>query len=52
MNNPNEEKSNTTDNVDQSQEKKPDDSFGFVFSSAIKISDPDTKEVFVQIRGD
>lgn len=29
-----------------------DENGGFVFSSAVKISDPNTKEVIVQMRGD
>jgi hypothetical protein len=35
-------------------EKQPpvDDKGGFMFSSAIKISDPNTKEILVQMRGD
>jgi hypothetical protein len=31
---------------------KPNDSGGFYFSSHIKITDPNTKEVLVQKRGD
>lgn len=31
---------------------QPDDKGGFIFSSAIKIFDPNTKEVLVQQRGD
>ncbi len=34
------------------QEKKPNEHGGFYFSSGIKITDPNTKEVLVQIRGD
>ena len=29
-----------------------DEKGGFMFSSAVKISDPNTKEVLVQMRGD
>jgi hypothetical protein len=29
-----------------------DEKGGFAFSSAVKISDPNTKEVLVQMRGD
>ena len=36
----------------QVQEKKPNENGGFYFSSSIKITDPDTKEVLVQMRGD
>jgi hypothetical protein len=31
---------------------KPDEKGGFIFSSAIKIFDPNTEEVLVQQRGD
>jgi hypothetical protein len=34
------------------QEKKPNEQVGFYFSSGIKITDPNTKEVLVQMRGD
>ena len=35
------------------QKQKPvDENGGFVFSSAVKISDPNTKEILVQMRGD
>lgn len=33
-------------------EPKPDEHAGFIFSSAIKIFDPQTSEVLVQKRGD
>ena len=33
-------------------EKKPDEMGGIYFSSSIKISDPETKEILVEIRGD
>lgn len=32
--------------------KKPDDIIGFYFSSSVKITDPETKEVLLQVRGD
>ena len=32
--------------------QKPNEQVGFYFSSGIKITDPNTKEVFVQMRGD
>jgi len=35
-----------------SKEKPTDENGGFLFSSAIKIYDPNTEEVLVQIRGD
>jgi hypothetical protein len=49
-----------TDNVGKPQQmpiveqaQRPvDENSGFVFSSAVKISDPNTKEILVQIRGD
>jgi hypothetical protein len=33
-------------------ESKPNESGGFYFSSFLKITDPNTKEVLVQTRGD
>ena len=33
-------------------EPKPNEQGGFYFSSGIKITDPNTKEVLVQMRGD
>ena len=33
-------------------ELKPNENSGIYFSSSLKISDPDTKEVLVQMRGD
>lgn len=32
--------------------KKPNEDAGFYFSSFLKISDPNSKEVMVQMRGD
>jgi hypothetical protein len=37
---------------DKKPESKPNESSGIYFSSSIKISDPNTKEVLVQMRGD
>lgn len=34
------------------QEKKPNETGGFYFSSSIKIFDPNSKEILVQKRGD
>jgi hypothetical protein len=34
------------------QEKKPNENVGFFFSSSIKITDPNTSEVLVQMRAD
>jgi len=36
----------------ESQEKKPNEHGGFYFSSSVKITDPNTKEVLVHKRGD
>ena len=36
----------------QETEVKPNEHGGFYFSSHLKISDPNTKEVLVQTRGD
>jgi hypothetical protein len=36
----------------QESEKKPNETGGFYFSSHLKITDPNTKEVLVQKRGD
>lgn len=33
-------------------EKKPNEVGGFYFSSSVKITDPNTNEVLVQMRGD
>ena len=44
---------NTKDEqIEKPVEKKPDEIGGFYFSSFLKIVDPDTKEVLVQMRGD
>lgn len=44
------------ENIEKVEEKeynpKPDEVSGFCFSSAIKITDPNTQEVLVEIRGD
>jgi len=34
------------------QGPKPNENGGFYFSSTVKITDPNTKEVLVQMRGD
>ena len=36
----------------ETTEKKPNENAGLIFSSAIKIFDPNTKEILVQKRGD
>lgn len=47
---------NEKDENKQSQQEKtvqkPNEQVGFYFSSGIKITDPNTKEVLVQMRGD
>jgi hypothetical protein len=39
-------------NQPEKSEPKPNEQVGFYFSSGIKITDPNTKEVLVQMRGD
>ena len=39
-------------NQQTSQEKKPNEKAGFFFSSFLKITDPNTKQVLVQTRAD
>ena len=48
-----------SDNIDENKAKpvqeygpKPNEHGGFYFSSFLKITDPNTKEVLVQTRGD
>ena len=49
---------NNQNNGDQAKEEqkesstRPNEIGGFYFSSAVKITDPNTKEILVQIRGD
>jgi hypothetical protein len=43
---------NTDNNKNVVQEKKPNDVGGILFSSVIKIYDPNTKEIIVHKRGD
>jgi hypothetical protein len=44
---------NEKDSEPEKIEQEPvDENMGFFFSSAIKIHDPNTSEVLVQIRGD
>jgi len=47
---------NTTDETNKKQPNspgpKPDEEGGFYFSSHVRITDPNTKEVLVQTRGD
>jgi hypothetical protein len=47
-------KQENTENAqaDVRAEVKPNESGGFYFSSFLKITDPNTKEVLVQTRGD
>jgi len=48
------EKSTNNESVSliESQDKKPNESGGFYFSSSVKITDPNSKEVLLQQRGD
>ena len=43
---------NFQENTQTEPEKSTDEEGGFIFSSAIKIHDPETNEVLLQIRGD
>lgn len=46
---------NTDNNLEKqtnSQENPVDEQGGFIFSTAIKITDPNTKEVLLHMRGD
>ena len=43
---------NKTEKTPNTTEKKPNETGGFYFSSFLKISDPNTKEILVQTRGD
>lgn len=43
---------NNKNSQDSKAEVKPNESGGFYFSSFLKITDPNTKEVLVQTRGD
>lgn len=42
----------TSEKPDEKPETSPNEQTGFLFSSAIKIYDPNSNEVLVQIRGD
>lgn len=46
------ENAKVEDKNKQIPEKKPNENGGFYFSSSVKVFDPNTKEVFVQKRGD
>ena len=43
---------NPEQQLDHEDKKPVDEKTGFYFSSAVKIHDPNTTEVLVQIRGD
>lgn len=43
---------NKQDKIANVPEKKPNEVGGFFFSSFLKISDPNTKEILIQTRGD
>jgi hypothetical protein len=47
-----EKSSESQENKVTAPEKKPNENGGFYFSSHLKISDPNTKQVLVQKRGD
>jgi hypothetical protein len=47
-----EKSSESQENKVAAPEKKPNENGGFYFSSHLKISDPNTKQVLVQKRGD
>ena len=46
------EKDEINEVLNEKPEPKPDEKGGFIFSSVIKIFDPNTEEVLVQQRGD
>ena len=48
----NEKTDENKQNQTEKPEAKPKEHGGFYFSSSIKITDPNTKEVLVQMRGD
>ena len=48
----NEKSSESQVNQEKKTEPKPNELGGFYFSSHLKITDPNTKEVLVQKRGD
>jgi len=48
----NKEMNNNKSEKPEPKEAKPNEDSGIYFSSSLKISDPDTKEVLVQMRGD
>ena len=45
-------KEDKSENLKQESQKKPNETGGFYFSSHVKITDPNTKEVLVHKRGD
>jgi hypothetical protein len=46
------ENTEKSEKPDEKSESKPNEQSGFLFSSAVKIYDPNSKEVLVQMRGD
>ena len=48
----NKEMNNNKSENSATKEVKPNEDSGIYFSSSLKITDPDTKEVLVQMRGD
>lgn len=48
----NNQENNTKPQLTEEYGQAPDESGGFYFSSFLKITDPNTKEVLVETRGD
>jgi hypothetical protein len=46
------QENNTKPQLTEEYGPKPDESGGFYFSSFLKITDPNTKEILVETRGD
>jgi len=46
---------NNPDNIEENKQyigPEPDESGGIIFSSSIKITDPNTQEIILHVRGD
>ena len=50
--NTNQNTGNQTKEKQKEPSTRPNETGGFYFSSSVKITDPNTKEILVQIRGD
>lgn len=46
------ENKNDNKSINEKNQKKPNESVGFYFSSFVKIFDPDNQEIILQKRGD